>query len=52
MVNFLEDQRLETAIGILYPGVIPAIRLLGDLTLAGSSQDRIWRRMSKPTPAA
>jgi hypothetical protein len=33
LTNFLEDQRVENAVGILYPGVIPAIRLLGDLTL-------------------
>ena len=35
MTNFLEDARIEAAIDILYPGVVPAIRLLGDLTLAG-----------------
>ena len=35
MTNFLEDSRIENAIGTLYPGVIPAIRLLGDLSLAG-----------------
>jgi hypothetical protein len=34
MTNYLEDQRIENAVGILYPGVAPAIRLLGDLMLA------------------
>jgi len=31
LTNMLEDARIETAIGRLYPGVVPAIRLLGDL---------------------
>ena len=33
MTNILEDQRVENAVGILYPGVVPSIRLLGDLML-------------------
>ena len=33
-VNLLEDERIERAISILYPGVTPAIRLLGDRMLA------------------
>ena len=35
LVNILEDQRIEQAIGVLYPGVVPAIRLLGDLVYTG-----------------
>jgi hypothetical protein len=35
LVNMLEDERVERGIGTLYPGVAPAIRLLGDLTYAG-----------------
>lgn len=31
MVNVLEDQRIEDAVATLYPGVAPAIRLIGDL---------------------
>ena len=34
MCNFLEDQRIENAICVLYPGIAPAIRLLGDHMLA------------------
>ena len=34
MCNFLEDQRIENAICVLYPGIAPAIRLLGDRMLA------------------
>ena len=34
LTNILEDQRIEQAIGVLYPGVAPAIRLLGDLVYA------------------
>ena len=30
MCNFLEDQRIENAICVLYPGIAPAIRMLGD----------------------
>lgn len=37
LVNALEDQRIEAAIGVYYPGVVPALRLLGDLTYAGQS---------------
>jgi len=37
IVNVLEDQRIEKAICIYYPGVTPAIRLLGDLTYTGQS---------------
>ena len=36
MCNFLEDQRIENAICVLYPGIAPAIRLLGDHMLDGS----------------
>ena len=38
LTNILEDQRIERAIGVLYPGVVPAIRLLGDLAYAGMSK--------------
>ena len=31
LVNMLEDARIERAITVLYPGVSPAIRLVGDL---------------------
>jgi hypothetical protein len=37
IVNILEDERIERAICIYYPGVTPAIRLLGDLTYAHQS---------------
>ncbi len=37
LVNILEDERIENAIGVLYPGVAPAIRLLGDLVYAEMS---------------
>jgi hypothetical protein len=37
MVNILEDQRIERAIAVLYPGVEPAIRELGDLCYADIS---------------
>lgn len=33
MVNILEDERIETAISLFYPGIAPAIQLLGDLML-------------------
>jgi hypothetical protein len=33
--NILEDERIERAISTYYPGVAPAIRLLGNLMLAG-----------------
>lgn len=33
MVNILEDERIENAIRIFYPGITPAIQLLGDLML-------------------
>lgn len=38
LTNMLEDQRIEQAIGVLYPGVVPAIRQLGDLVYAGMEQ--------------
>ena len=31
LVNALEDQRIENALSIYYPGIAPLIRLLGDL---------------------
>ena len=34
LVNILEDARIENAIGQIYPGIVPALRLLGDLLLA------------------
>ncbi len=34
LVNILEDERIESGICTLYPGVAPAIRLLGDLVYA------------------
>lgn len=37
IVNVLEDQRIEKAICIYYPGLAAAIRLLGDLTYAEQS---------------
>jgi len=37
IVNATEDSRIERAISIYYPGVAPAIRLLGDLTYAGQA---------------
>jgi hypothetical protein len=33
-VNILEDQRIENAIEEIYPGIVPALRLLGDLMWA------------------
>jgi hypothetical protein len=33
-VNLLEDARIENAIGQVYPGLVAALRLLGDLMLA------------------
>jgi len=35
LTNILEDQRIERSICILYPGVKPAVHLLGDLVYAG-----------------
>jgi hypothetical protein len=35
LTNMLEDERIERGICTLYPGVAPAIRLLGDLVYAG-----------------
>ncbi|MBI9044601.1 MAG: hypothetical protein JEZ06_08955 [Anaerolineaceae bacterium] len=33
LVNILEDERIERAVGILYPGVVPVIHQVGDLFL-------------------
>ena len=35
LTNILEDERIENGICTLYPGVTPAIRLLGDLVYSG-----------------
>jgi hypothetical protein len=35
LTNILEDERVENGISKLYPGVTPAIRLLGDLVYSG-----------------
>jgi hypothetical protein len=35
LANMLEDERIERSICALYPGVAPAIRLLGDLVYSG-----------------
>jgi len=41
LTNILEDQRIEQAICVLYPGVAPVIQLLGDHMLA--NQKRLHR---------
>jgi hypothetical protein len=35
LTNMLEDERIERGICTLYPGVAPAVRLLGDLVFTG-----------------
>jgi len=47
LTNILEDQRVERCIGLLYPGVKPAIRLTGDLVYA-----RMGPASRKPKEAA
>ena len=37
LVNALEDNRIENAIAIAFPGVAPVIRLAGDLMYAGQA---------------
>lgn len=46
MTNILEDQRIEAALAGFYPGIAPALTLLGDLCwarLAGSHADPRWQ---------
>jgi len=38
LVNALEDERMERAISIYYPGIAALIRLLGNLTYQGTEQ--------------
>jgi hypothetical protein len=46
LVNILEDQRIENAMSVIYPGIVPALRLLGDMMWAqmeGASTEPKWQ---------
>jgi hypothetical protein len=49
MTNILEDERIERCVRVFYPGIVPAIQLLGDLCLAemtGGETDPKWQAVS------
>jgi len=49
MTNILEDERIERSVSGFYPGIAPAIRLLGDLCLGemkGGESDSQWQAFS------